>query len=287
VGFEPTTPNLGGTEINDFNVDQFKQFLYTKYCRSYASQIFNFTLKHGTEFLDNPSKLLTLKSTVRNGALKSVIALAKFRGEYSTFHEKIKAHGIKWTSTDALTSFSGIFNNNHHNLIEWYNELGKFLKPSEKLWLKYLALSGLRRSESVMSFNRIIQMGKDGNLDEYISELGIVEHFHYKEFLRGTKNAFISIVPSHLIDEIKTSEPMCWNSLKKRMYRRHMKHRFKELRSYYASFMVKNGLISEEADLLEARVSRQVFVRSYLKENMTEFRDRVLVASAKLEPLLK
>ena len=70
------------------------------------------------------------------------------------------------------------------------------------------------------------------------------------------------------------------------MDRKHQKYRFKELRSFYSSFMAKNGLISEEVDLLQGRVSKSVFARHYLKENVEEFKGRVLEGSSKLETLL-
>jgi intergrase/recombinase len=54
----------------------------------------------------------------------------------------------------------------------------------------------------------------------------------------------------------------------------------------YASFMVKHGLVSEEVDLLQGRVSKSVFVRHYLKENPTELRGRTLETLRKLERLV-
>jgi intergrase/recombinase len=74
-----------------------------------------------------------------------------------------------------------------------------------------------------------------------------------------------------------------YNAIHKKFYRRHVEIRIKELRSYYASFMVKHGIISEEVDLLQGRVSKSVFVRHYLKENPTELRDRTLEALRQLE----
>jgi intergrase/recombinase len=60
----------------------------------------------------------------------------------------------------------------------------------------------------------------------------------------------------------------------------------KEPRSYFASFMVRHNIISEEVDLLQGRVSKSVFVRHYLKENPTELRDRALEALRQLEQTL-
>jgi len=61
--------------------------------------------------------LKTVPSAVRNNALKALVALAKYKGEYSEFHNRLKAHGIKWVSTDAFTSFTNMFNHNHDSLI--------------------------------------------------------------------------------------------------------------------------------------------------------------------------
>ena len=289
VGLEPTRPfdhRLSRTPSNiDLDLTKYKEYLKGKYSKVYSTQLFTYTLRYHQVY-GNLSLIETIPSTIRNNALKALVALSKFKGEYSEFHNRVKAHGIKWTSPDALTCFSKVFNNNHDSLMQWYKDFSKMLKPNEQLWVKYLALSGLRRQESVMSFNKIVELDRAGNLSEYVNDLGIVEHFRDKQFLRGTKNAFITIIPSTLLDEIKKSESVGWNTLRKRMDRKHQKYRFKELRSFYSSFMAKNGLISEEVDLLQGRVSKSVFARHYLKENVEEFKGRVLEGSSKLETLL-
>ena len=42
--------------------------------------------------------------------------------------------------------------------------------------------------------------------------------------------------------------------------------------------MARNGLLSEEIELLQGRVPKSVFARHYLKENIGEFKSRVLEA---------
>ena len=253
--------------------------------RVYANCIFNYTLKY-IDAYSNPSIIQTIPETIRHNVLKSMIALSKFKGEYLEFHDKIKQYGIKWVSQDSFSSFLKIFNNNHDSLVQWYKDAVKILKPHEQLWIKYLALSGLRRTESVLSFNRIVEVGKDRR-SEYVNDKGIVEHFKYpKEFLRGTKNCYITIVPDIILGEIGDSVQLCYSTLRKRLEHRGMNQRFKDLRSFYSSFMAKNGLMSEEIDLLQGRVPRSVFARHYLKENIDEFKARVLEGAAKLETLL-
>jgi hypothetical protein len=265
---------------------KYREFLNSKYrSRVYANCVFNYTLKYYDAY-SNPSIIQTVPETIRHNVLKSMVALSKFKGEYLEFHDKIKQYGIKWVNQDSFTSFLKIFNNNHDSLIQWYKDAAKILKPHEQLWLKYLALSGLRRTESLLSFNRIVELGKDRR-SEYINEKGIVEHFKYpKDFLRGTKNCYITIAPSNILEAIMNSQQLSYSTLKKRLLHNAMSQRFKELRSYYSSFMAKNGLMSEEIDLLQGRVPRSVFARHCLKENVDEFKARVLEGTNKLETLL-
>lgn len=47
-----------------------------------------------------------------------------------------------------------------------------------------------------------------------------------------------------------------------------MKVRLYELRGYYGTFMVHNGLIREEVDLLQGRVGKFIFMRHYFSPNI-------------------
>ena len=113
----------------------------------------------------------------------------------------------------------------------------EILRCNEKLWLGFNLLTGLRKEESINSFNLILQLFKDGNLGEYYNqELGVLEHFkHGDMFLRHTKNCYISIVTKDLISEIRNSQPVTYSAIRKRLTRKGRSLRIKELRSYYAT----------------------------------------------------
>jgi intergrase/recombinase len=64
---------------------------------------------------------------------------------------------------------------------------------------------------------------------------------------------------------------------------RALKCRFIELRDYYATFMVRNGLIKEEVDLLQGRIPLSIFLRHYWSPSLKELRDRTLKAITELE----
>jgi hypothetical protein len=57
MGFEPMTFSLEDARINGLNLDQYKVFLFQKYSKHYAKQIYNKTIQHA-DCLDNPAKLL-------------------------------------------------------------------------------------------------------------------------------------------------------------------------------------------------------------------------------------
>ena len=115
-------------------------------------------------------------------------------------------------------------------------------------------------------------------------EFETLEHFRFKElFLRKAKNAFISFVPKSIINEITKSTPVTYESIRKRLQRKHINIRFMELRNHFATFMVRHGLIREEADLLQGRIPANVFIRHYWTPSFDELKDRTLVALKELE----
>jgi len=121
----------------------------------------------------------------------------------------------------------------------------------------------------------------------YNSEIEVLEHFKYPDtFLRTTKNVFISLIPEELIEEIAASEPMTYNMLKGRLYRKDMRMRIDELRDHWGTFLLDHGLIKEEVDLLQGRVGKSINVRHYWSPAITELRDRVFKALELLGPKL-
>jgi len=64
----------------------------------------------------------------------------------------------------------------------------------------------------------------------------------------------------------------------KRLRRKGLRIRINELRDYYATFMVKHGLIREEVDLLQGRIPPSIFIRHYWSTSFKELRDRTLEA---------
>ena len=216
-----------------------------------------------------------------------MVNLTKFLGIYETYKAKLKQHGIHWTNNDnSFNSFLRIVNNNHSNLGEWYKSAQNILRENEKLWLRFNLSSGLRKEESINAFNLIIQMSKDGKLSEYYNEeLGILEHFKHGElFLRHTKNCYISIMTDALVQQVANSQPISYSAIRKRLTRKKQTLRIKELRSYYATYLRKHGILTEYIDLIQGRIPKSVFARHYLRvEDLKELSSEVLATTSIME----
>jgi hypothetical protein len=236
---------------------------------------------------NNPSELLSILASTRSAVLKSMIALSKFLGCYEEYKLKLKNHGISWiNNNDSLSSFVKILNaNNLKDLTVWYREALKILNDSEKLYLRFLALSGMRKTEAKMSYLKIQELATDGKLGEcyYNAETKMLEHFRFKEFLRGTKNVYVSAIPPELIQQIANSEPISLATIRKKLNRHKLRLRFKELRQFYATNMRKLGLMQELVSLLQGRVERSVFTQFYLKENPKELAEKTISLTGNLE----
>jgi hypothetical protein len=240
--------------------------------------------KRYVEFFNNPSRLLSLNHCSRLNAVKSLVCLSKYVDCYLQFKEKLKQYGIKWERPDCFSSFMEIMNNNHKDLLEWYKRVCNILDENEKLYLKFMLLSALRKTEGMLAFNLIIDLHKQSRLGDYFNEdLSMLEHHKFKQFLRNTKNAYISIIPKDLVVQVANSKPVSYHAIHCYLMRKRINLRIKELRSCYASFMVRHRIISEEVDILQGKVPKSVFARHYLKENPIELRDRTLEALAELE----
>jgi hypothetical protein len=280
---------LAFQDQKDFDLNKYKQYLFSKYSHVYAEIQFNYLLKY-SKCYDNPTELLSVPVTIRSNVLKSMITLSKYLGNYEAYKSAIKNHGIKWANNnDSLTAFVRILNgNNLKGLPEWYQQSLTIFNETEKLYLRFLALSGVRKTEAKMAFDKIREMAKAGRLEEYYNaETKILEHFRHKQFLRGTKNLYVSAVPFELIQKIADSnKSVSLASIRKKLIRNKMPQRFKEVRQFYATNMRKLGLMQELISLLQGRVERTVFTQFYLKENPKELADKTTTLVTDLENIL-
>ncbi len=282
MGFEPTTFSLEGHP--DIDLKAYRECLDEKYSRQYACLMHGYFRKYHQCF-SNPNELLKIPASIRSNVMKAMVCYSKYTSSYEEYKAKLKNSGIRWNTNDtAFNSFLRIVNNNHSDLGEWYSEMQKILRDNEKLFLKFVLVTGLRKAEAIKSFNLIIKLRREGKLDSYFKD-GILEHFRYPElFFRKTKMTYISIVAEDLVSKIANSEPVSYFAIRKRIVTHNQAVRIKELRSYFATYLRQHGILAEYIDLFQGRIPKSVFARHYLKvEDAKKLVAQVIAVTAKME----
>jgi hypothetical protein len=257
----------------------YREFLNGKYNQRYVVANYNYTQKYFECYL-NPSKILSLPTSIRANVLKALIAFSKFQGNYLGFKETLKEHGIKWLRPDNLTAFLRILNNRsntNNNVLKWVNDAKPILRNNENLLLKFLLKTGVRKEEGITSFNLIVQLTRENKLNEYYDpSLNCLCHFKYpKLFIRRTKNVFLSFVSENLINEISNSNPVTYSAIRLRLERKGLHMRINELRDYYGTLLLNKGILEVEVNLLQGRIPISIFVKHYWSPKLSELRDRV------------
>ena len=92
----------------DLNIEEYRNFLLSKFSRSYALQQLNNIMKH-SDCLKNPQGLSSFSASNRGNILKAMVNLAKFLGTYEDYKAKLKQHGIHWVNND--NSFNSFLRN--------------------------------------------------------------------------------------------------------------------------------------------------------------------------------
>jgi len=265
-------------EPSDIDWVKFKKFVQEHYSKSSVHSIVCYARHHAC-ILEKVKDIEEVPESHRAHVVKALLILARFLGVREQFKASLKATCFRWKRTDVLSAFTRIYGNRNSDVMDWVAETNRILRPNEQLLIKYVALTGLRKSEALESFNLIIALSQQNHLGDYVNpDNGIIEHFRFKQFLRGTKNAFISIVPESLIAEITQSSPVTSPQIIKKLQRAGMKSRIGELRDYYGSWLVRHGVIKEEQDLLCGRISQSIFVRCYFSPAINDLKARVLSA---------
>ena len=282
LGFEPRTFSLEGKQ--DVDLNDYREYLDEKYSRQYACLMVGYFRKYYQCF-SNPNELMKVPTSIRSNVMKAMVCYSKYASCYEEYKAKLKNSGIKWVTNDsAFNSFLRIVNNNHSDLGQWYSEMQKILRDNEKLFLKFVLLTGLRKAEAIKSFNLIIKLPEEAKLDSYFKD-EILEHFRFPDlFFRKTKMAYISIVKKDLVSKIAHSKPVSYFAIRKRIVTHKESVRIKELRSYFATYLRQHGFLAEYIDLLQGRIPKSVFARHYLKiEDFKALRSQLLAITENME----
>ena len=217
--------------------------------------------------------------------------MSKFLGIHQQFKQRLLDHGIKIHRQDSFTSFLRILNtnNNDNDILKWLKEVHPILNDNENIFLRFCLYSGLRKAEAITSFNRIIELYNKGLLNEYYdNNLNCLMHFKYpKDFIRKTKNCFISFISEELLKQIRNSKPVSYDAIIRRLYRNNAKCRINELRDYFGTYLLQHGILEAEINLCQGRIPPSIFIKHYWSPKLTELRDRIFKALTELEDSTK
>jgi intergrase/recombinase len=263
---------------------RFEEWVKAKYSISYGRVTLCYVKKyhHLIEPNSNLAELELLSNDVRSSVVKSLLLLAKFIGCYGQFKDRLKEHGIKLYRPNALDAFIRMLSVSESNIIEYYQEIIPLLRDNERLFVKFLLYSGLRVSEGIESFNLIIELSKSGKLSDYYnSDWSCLMHFKYqKQFIRGTKNAFLTFLPQEFIEQITQSEPLTYSSIRKRLQRNKKPMRLDEFRDFFGTNLINNGILEAEQNLVCGRIPISIFIRHYWSPKLREMGKGLLWQSA-------
>ena len=272
-----------------FDFSEYERWVSSKYSNSYRNTILCYSKKYShLVTAENLRELDLLPATIKNNAIKSLIVLSKFLGNFKEFSERLKSFDIKTSRPDSLSAFLRIFNASNSDVMTWYSSTVPLLRDNEKLFAKLLLYSGLRASEAINSFNLIIELARENKLSEYYdSELNVLCHFKYpKLFIRRTKNCYITFIQPEFLSEISNSQPVTYSAMRKRLERKYLHLRFNELRDKFGTYLLSHGILEVEINLCQGRIPVDIFIRHYWSPKLKELGTRIFKALETMESSL-
>jgi hypothetical protein len=276
VGFGPTNPfgiaasgrpnGNGPVSAESIDWERFKVWVYKEYRPFTARDRFFHAKKYARCLASGDlSELAMLNDCQRVHALKALTSLSKFLGVCEDWRRLVRSYGLKCTDRNSDDLIIGRLTKavSPDDIFEWIRKV-KSCAPELSDFMDLLAATGLRLNEAVECHNLIIDLSGQGRLgDYYKADRRVLEHFRFKEtFLRGSKKAFISFVPSELVGRISRGVKLEYGRVQKLATNRVGRQRFADVRELHATLMTK-WLRESEIDFLHGRVSSSVFMRNY------------------------
>jgi len=290
AGLEPATFCASGSFLalnGEINLDwtDFREWVKSRYAKSYAPTVYCYAKRFSRLLYGNLAELERMSRSKKGAILRALTALSKYLGVYGQFKYRMKSYGLKWESQSSFESFLRILKDDlKSGVLEWVKKCLSVFDRSYATFVEFVLISGLRKTEAIEAFNLIVNLSKKEKLSEYYnSDFNSLEHFRYpKKFIRGSKNVFFSFIPEFFLNRIVECGTISASGYKRRRMRHGLSSRLKDLRDYYASFMLKHGLLREEIDLIQGRIGKSIFMKHYFSPTIEDLKNRVLKAVNKM-----
>jgi len=268
--------------IDNFEVlePKFVQWLKQNHCDKVVHYIKVYARQYHEVlfFPDKAYELMSLSKSKRHLVMCALSNLAKFLGLYEHWKDIIKRYGLKWEQRNSLETFLSLLNTNINDIQNWLHDALPLLPLKYRVALVYNALTGMRPSEACLSLKILARLNEQNRLSEYYNqELCMLEHFRFKEFLRGSKNVFISFVSHRLLKHaLKVKFTQDYYSIQSYLKKKHIPLRARQLRQLYSTLLRNNGIPTEVIDLVQGRIGKGIFVRFYYKPLLQEVGQKIL-----------
>ena len=286
-GFEPGSREPKSPPLIPIDWEGFERWLLKSHSENTVDLILRYARGYGW-ILWKPEKagvLHGLSQAKRRNVMAAMACLSKYLGCYGYWRRLVKEAGLKWGKRSGLEAFLSILNSDMDGVVEWLLEAVQSLPGNYRVVLIFQALTGLRPSEAVESC-RLVRSDLDGYLNR---ELMALEHWKYPEmFLRRSKNAYLSFVDEDLIRMVlEAGRIPPKTAIKSALRRQGLPMRMMDLRKLYATTLREAGIPREAIDLLQGRVSQNIFMMHYYKPYLKELRDKALKAIQSLKQRLR
>ncbi len=226
----------------------------------------------------------------RRMIMTSLSNLCKFLGKYEDWKRLVHAYQLKWSdrSKDEIIIERLAKVKDVDDVFNWIRQV-KAVRSDFSDLLDLMAYTGMRMLEAVESYNLIIQLHKQGRLNEYYDgEKEVLEHYKFKErFLRKSKKVFVSFVPKSLVMHIaEHGKPLNKHGVCSAIQRYGLPLRFGDIREVYGTIMSKH-LSEIEVNFLHGRIGSSVFMSNYFNIKwITDLKERMSRGLAEIESKL-
>jgi intergrase/recombinase len=248
----------------------FEQYLLTKMRKDTANYQLSCSKKYWSVLADeNANPLLALSSDKKVHVMKSLSSLSKYLGIYDHWQKIRENYQLKWSEQNNLEIFKKITDNNYsfNSMIKWISETCKTIPLEHANAIIFCTLTGLRAEECFQS----IRLFNSNEKAKYLNKNNMtLEHFRYPNiFLRRTKNAYITIVNSEILELIRYNMKMPnYKSLNKILKKNNLSINLSYCRKVFATFLRNNGSEQEIIDLLQGRIPKSIFVKHYYRPDL-------------------
>ena len=265
--------NTNNHSFNDVNWVSFHEWLQRKgFSKQYARDMFHYAQKYSSCLMEgNLSSIEGMKA--ERQTMASLANLSKFLGKYQDWKTLRLQFNLKWKqSVSSESVFMNLYNGKYeiHEMLKWMLEVKQKLPYEYFFPLAYNALTGLREVEMTNSLNKISSLGLEGY--PFNEDMGVLEHFREPtKFFRHNKKVYISALTPKLVEHLKEWHTQTsYSKLKCKLSRSGIKDQMKGLRKWYGTTLRMAGLPSEFVDLMQGRVSQDVFVKSYFRYDLKD-----------------